>query len=168
MQHNQPATSTAAPRSDALRATALVTAALCMSLMLGACSPERDYVNPGHPDNPDSGPFSGAVMVGNTLYISGMLGLTQGADGAPAVPADPAEEARIMLDNIRDTLSEAGMTMDDLVSATIYCSDLSLYGTFHEVYRSYFTQEFPARAFIASPPLLFDAHFEMPSIAVKR
>ena len=106
-------------------------------------------------------------MVGNTLYISGMLGLVPGQT-PPAPPADPAEEARLMLDNISNTLQQAGMSMDDLVSVTVYCSDLSLYATFNEVYRSYFTSEFPTRAFIASPPLLFDARFEMQSIAVQR
>ena len=135
-----------------------------LPLLLAACEPadERIYVNPGHPAT-DSGPFSGAVKAGGTWYISGMLGLVNGE-----VPDDPAEEARVMLDNIQATLAEAGLSMNDLVHVTVYCSDLSLYGTFNEVYRSYFTEEFPARAFIASPPLLFDARFEMQSIAVKK
>ena len=59
------------------------------------------------------------------------------------------------------------MTMDDLVSVTIYCSDVSHYDAFNSVYRTYFTGNYPARAFIGSGALLFDARFEMQGIAVK-
>ena len=60
------------------------------------------------------------------------------------------------------------MTMDDLVSVTIYSPDLSLYSTFNEIYRPYFAKGFPARAFIGSGPLLFGMRFEMQAIAIKR
>jgi enamine deaminase RidA (YjgF/YER057c/UK114 family) len=58
--------------------------------------------------------------------------------------------------------------MDDLVFVQIFCSDVAHYGAFNEVYRSYFKREFPARAFIGSGKLLFDARFELQGIAVKR
>ena len=92
-----------------------------------------------------------------------MLGLENGE-----VPAEPAEEARNVLDAIKGTLEEAGMTMDDLVYVQIFCSDVSYYASFNEVYRAYFTQEFPARAFVGAGTLLFDARFEIQAIAVKR
>jgi len=57
--------------------------------------------------------------------------------------------------------------MDDLVSVQVFCPDLSLYDKFNAVYRSYFTKDFPARAFIGSGPLLRGAHFEAQAIAVK-
>ncbi len=57
--------------------------------------------------------------------------------------------------------------MDDLVSVTAYCPDLSLYDRFNAAYRSYFTGDFPARAFVGSAPLLRGRHFEMQAIAVK-
>ena len=60
------------------------------------------------------------------------------------------------------------MTMDDLVSVQVFCSDVSLYGTFNDVYKGYFTKGFPARAFLGSGPLLFGARFEVQGIAVKR
>jgi 2-iminobutanoate/2-iminopropanoate deaminase len=63
---------------------------------------------------------------------------------------------------------KAGMTMDDLVSVQIYCSDLRHYDAFNTVYRRYFTREFPARAFLGSGPLLFGARFEVVGVAVKR
>ena len=129
----------------------------------GAFADERSYIN-GRSAGDDNGPpFSGAVMVGDTLYVSGALGLVDGK-----VPEDPADEARAVLDAIKATLEEAGMTMDDLVSVQIFCSDVSHYGAFNQVYRTYFTKEFPARAFIGSGRLLFDARFEVTGIAVRR
>ena len=129
----------------------------------GALAQNRSYINPRHASEPDVLPFSGAVLTGDTLYISGMLGLVNGQ-----VPDDPAEEARVLLDSIKAALEEAGMTMDDLVYVQIFCADVADYNVFNSVYRSYFTQEFPARAFLGSGTLLFGASFEMQSIAVRR
>ena len=124
---------------------------------------DRTYIDSRNASDTDVPPFSGAVMVGDTLYLSGMLGLQNGQ-----VPDDPAEETRLIMEAFKSTLAEAGMTMDDLVSVTIYCSDVSHYDAFNSVYRTYFTREFPARAFIGSGTLLFNARFEMQAIAVKR
>jgi enamine deaminase RidA (YjgF/YER057c/UK114 family) len=57
--------------------------------------------------------------------------------------------------------------MQEVVSLTIFCPDLSLFDTFNRVYRTYFRPPFPARAFIGSGPLLFGARFEIQGIAVK-
>jgi len=96
---------------------------------------DRAYINPRSATESGVPPFSGAVLTGDTLYISGMLGLVNGQ-----VPADPAEEARVMLDSIKATLEEADMTMDDLVYVQIFCSDVAHYDAFNQVYRTYFTQ----------------------------
>ena len=116
------------------------------------------YVNPNSAASAGGSPFSGAVMVGNTLYLSGMLG--RGDTGADA--------ARNVLDSIRETLTQAGMTMDDLVNVQIFAADLDDYAAFNEVYRSYFTREFPARAFVGAGALLANARFEVIGIAVRR
>ena len=109
-------------------------------------------------------PFSDAVLAGNTLYISGRGGVDP---ATMKVPPDIGDEARLMLDGFRAVLEKAGMTMDNLVYVTVYCPDLGLYAAFNDVYRSYFSKDFPARAFIGSGPLLFGMHFEMQGIAVK-
>ena len=135
-------------------------------LVLGfgsAVAGERSYVRPSLPGG-DGPPFSGAVRVGDTLYLSGDIGL----DEDRKVPATAKEEARLLLDSIEATLKAAGYTMDDLVTVTVYCSDVKHYGDFNEVYRTYFKKEFPARAFVGSGALLFDARFELQAIAVKR
>lgn len=123
----------------------------------------RHYVRPVSADS-DGLPFSGAVMVGNTLYLSGTIGL----DENQRVPSTAEAEARLVLENVRTTLEASGMTMDDLVSVQVFCSDVAHYAAFNSVYRTYFTREFPARAFIGVGTLLFDARFEVQGIAVKR
>jgi acetyl esterase len=110
-------------------------------------------------------PLADAVMVGDTLYISGRGGVDL---ATMKVPADIKDEVKLMMEDYKTILALAGMTMDDLVSVTIYSPDLSLYGAFNDIYRTYFTKGFPARAFIGSGPLLFGMRFEMQAIAVKR
>ncbi len=109
-------------------------------------------------------PFNDAVLVGDTLYLSGRIGFKP---GTTKVPESPADEARHLLDQVVEVLKHAGMTMDNLVYVQIFCSDLSQFDTFNGVYRKYFKQDFPARAFLGSGPLLFGARFEMIAVAAR-
>ena len=125
---------------------------------------DRTYYGGRSPADGDNvTPFSGAVKVGNTLYLSGMLGLEGGQ-----VPATAEAEATNVLNAMKAALEGAGMTMNDLVMVQIYSSDVSDYGAFNSVYRTYFTTEFPARAFIGAGTLLFNARFEVLGVAVRR
>jgi 2-iminobutanoate/2-iminopropanoate deaminase len=71
------------------------------------------------------------------------------------------------MDAVKKTIEQAGLTTDDLVSVTVYCTDLELFEKFNAVYRTYFHGRFPARAFIGVNKLLLGAHFEVAGIAVK-
>jgi len=123
----------------------------------------RQYIN--MPNRPVQAPFSDGVLVGNTLYLAGRIGI----DPKTGKPPDSLEqEIRIALDGLKATLAEAKMTMDDLVYVQVYCSDVSLYDRFNAVYRTYFDKDFPARAFVGSGPLLRGGHFEIQGIAVKQ
>ena len=110
-------------------------------------------------------PFSDAVWAGETLYLSGHIGLDP-ATGRP--PADAAAEATLVLESLRETLITAGLTMNDLVFVQVFCSDVSLFGAFNKIYRGFFSDGFPARAFLGSGKLLFDARFEVQGIAVRK
>jgi 2-iminobutanoate/2-iminopropanoate deaminase len=110
-------------------------------------------------------PFSDAVWAGDTLYVSGHLGL-EAATGRP--PANATDEARLVLGAFKKTVESAGLTMSDLVSLQIFCSDVSLFDEFNAVYRTFFPDGYPARAFLGSGKLLFNARFEIQGIAVKR
>jgi len=109
-------------------------------------------------------PYSGAVLIGNTLHLAGAIGLDENLE----VPDDPTDEARNVMNAIKRNVEAAGMTMDDLVSVQVFCSDVAHYQAFNDVYRTFFTQEYPARAFIGAGTLLFGARFEVQGIAVKR
>jgi 2-iminobutanoate/2-iminopropanoate deaminase len=122
----------------------------------------RRYINL---PKPVVAPFSDAVLVGNTLYIAGRIGV----DPKTGKPPETIEhEVHIALDGMKAVLAEANMTMDDLVSVQVFCPDLSLYDKFNEVYKSYFSKDYPARAFVGSGPLLRGGHFEINAIAIKR
>jgi reactive intermediate/imine deaminase len=145
------------------RSLAALAALLCITTGSAAAqAPTRRYVDPKTPESTGS-PFSGAVMVGNTLYLSGQLGAS-----ATNKPETAELEATAVLNNVKALLAKADMTMDDLVTVTIFTSNTADYAAFNTVYRGYFTKEFPARAFIGAGPLLFGARFEVQGIAVKR
>lgn len=113
----------------------------------------------------DTLPYSDAVLIGDTLYLAGRIGVDP-ETGKP--PAELEKEIRLLLDGMKATLKEANMTMDDLVSVQIFCPDLTLYEKFNEIYRAYFIKDFPARAFIGSGPLLRGGRFEAQGVAVRR
>jgi 2-iminobutanoate/2-iminopropanoate deaminase len=116
------------------------------------------------PDRPVQAPFSDAVLAGNTLYLSGKIGLDK--SGKP--PAQVEDEIKLLLDSVKATLAQADMTMDDIVSVQVFSTDLSLFDKFNPIYRSYFGKDVPARAFIGAGSLLRGGHFELQAIAVKR
>jgi len=121
----------------------------------------RRYINgrsASNPANATQPPFSGAVVVDDTVFLSGVLGTGDTAEAA----------ATTGLTSIQTTLKAAGLTMDDLVSIQIFCPDVANYDAFNKVYRTFFTKEYPARAFLGSGPLLQGAKFEIQGIAVRR
>jgi 2-iminobutanoate/2-iminopropanoate deaminase len=122
----------------------------------------RQYV--AAPGTAPAAPFSQGVSVGGTFYVAGHVGLDPATQKA-AANADT--EAHLVLDAVKQTLSQAGLSMDDLVSVTVYCTDLSLYDAFNAVYRGYFHGKYPARAFIGVNQLVRGAHFEVAGVAVK-
>jgi 2-iminobutanoate/2-iminopropanoate deaminase len=117
------------------------------------------------PDKPVQAPFSNAILAGDTLYLAGSIGLDPKTGKAPE---KIEEEVKLLLDGYKTTLAQAGMTMDDLVYVQIYCTDLAYYDKFNAAYKTYFSKDFPARAFIGAGSLLRGGHFEMQAIAVRR
>jgi 2-iminobutanoate/2-iminopropanoate deaminase len=127
--------------------------------------PDRKFIVLPRPDAIAHAPFSDAVLVGNTLYVAGQIGLDP-ATGKPGATA--VEEAQFAMEAVKRIVKAAGMTMDELVSVQVFCADVSDFETFNSVYRTYFSDNYPARAFLGSGKLLFGARFEVTGIAVKR
>ena len=151
-----------------------VAAAFCLGLLLalpvaltvrsaGPAVAKRRAIN--LPSRPVQAPFSDAILVGDTLYLAGRIGVDP-KSGQP--PAEIEQEIRIVLEGMKATLKEAGMTMDDLVYVQVFCPELALYDQFNAVYRTYFSGDYPARAFVGSGALLRGGHFEVQAIVVKR
>lgn len=124
---------------------------------------QRSYIN--KPTERKKPPFSDAVLVGDTLYLSGHIGL----DKDNRVPSDAEAEARLVMQQFEATLKASGMGLEDLVYVQVFCSDVSNFDAWNKVYRGLFKEgSYPARAFIGSGKLLFDARFEIQGIAVKK
>jgi 2-iminobutanoate/2-iminopropanoate deaminase len=123
----------------------------------------RRYITVQPPTDKNSGPpLSAAVAVGNTVYVSGQLGIDPATH---QLGADADSEARLAMEAVQRTLQQSGLTTDDLVSVTVYCTDLTLFDRFNAVYRTFFHENYPARAFIGVKDLVRGAHFEIAGIA---
>jgi 2-iminobutanoate/2-iminopropanoate deaminase len=131
-------------------------AAACFAATIQAADTGVAQPAPPKADARPAAPFSKAIMAGDTLYVSGHIAADPATGVAPQV-----------LDDVKHTIEQAGLSMDDLVSVTVYCTDLELYDKFNAIYRGYFHGQFPTRAFIGINKLLRGAHFEVAGIAVK-
>ena len=109
-------------------------------------------------------PFSSGVLVGNTLYIAGTTGVDPNSKGRISA----TEEARLVMNQVKRLIEKSGMTMDDIVSMQVFCTDLRDYGAFNSVYKTYFHGHYPARTFVGVANLLFGARYEVNGVAIRR
>src|SRR5215831_5382968 len=112
-----------------------LVAVLLIASCVAANSEDRKYIVTSRPPGTKDLPFSDAVLVGDTLYIAGHIGL-DAKTGQP--PSSAEDEARLVMDITKKTLESQGMSMDDVVSLQVFCTDLKLYETFNAVYVTYF------------------------------
>ena len=89
-------------------------------------------------------PFSEIVRVGNTLYLSGQLGVIPGT--LKLVPGGIKEQARQTMENIKIALEAHNYSMSNIVKCTVMLADISEWGTFNEVYKTFFKEPYPARS----------------------
>ena len=102
----------------------LLLGIIAMQVNVEAAPADRSYVVPDGYEPGKSPPFSNGVMTGGTFYLAGHIGIDPATGQAPE---DTDAETRLLLDAAKATLQKAGLSMDDLVSVTIYCTDLTLY-----------------------------------------
>ncbi|MGC4085676.1 MAG: RidA family protein [Vicinamibacterales bacterium] len=105
--------------------------------------------------------LSSAIRVGNTLYVSGIIGNTQATRGN--LKAQSTE----ILARVDRTLKAAGFARTDIVDATVFMSDMTTFGDMNDVYRAWFGSRFPARATVGIGPVGDDVLLEMMFVAVK-
>jgi enamine deaminase RidA (YjgF/YER057c/UK114 family) len=109
-------------------------------------------------------PFSDGVLVGDTLYLAGRVGIDPETN---TVPADIDQELKLLFAGFEAVLTKADMAFDDLVWVQVFSPDMSLWNRFNQEYLKHFSKDLPARAFLGSGPLMRGARFEMLGIAVR-
>jgi len=110
------------------------------------------------------GPYSQAVLVDNTMYISGSLGLNPAT--SDLVPGGVEAEADQSLKNIGEVLKKAGIDYKNVVKTTVLLADINDWPKVNTVYQKYFTSNFPARAAYAVKDLPKGARVEIEAVAV--
>lgn len=117
-------------------------------------------------DAPEAiGPYSQAIKHGNALYLAGQI------------PIDPKtkqlntgsieEQTQLVLENLKAVLAANGMTMDDVVSTSVFMKDLNDFARMNAVYGTYFNNKPPARATVQVARLPRDVAVEISAIAAK-
>ena len=121
---------------------------------------ERKVVQPK--DFPVGRPYSAALLVDNTLYVSGQLG----ADWKTGKYPDGFEaEVRQCMQNVLSILREAHMGWEDVVSVQVYLTDLDLFERFNSIYLPFVKEPLPARTTVGSSNLIGPARVEVSVIA---
>ena len=110
------------------------------------------------------GPYSQGVSAGEWVFVSGQIPLR--ADGT-MVEGSVAAQTEQCLDNIREVLSGAGLTMDAVVKITVYMTDLGKFAEMNEAYAKRFRAPFPARAAVQVAALPKAAAVEIDAVAVR-
>jgi reactive intermediate/imine deaminase len=108
-------------------------------------------------------PFSEAVRVGNTLYVSGSLGNIPGTSNL--VEGGIGPETRQTLENIKAVLEKHGSSMAEVVKCTVFLADIAEWGAMNEVYVTYFPGNKPARSALGVSGLALGARTEIECIA---
>jgi reactive intermediate/imine deaminase len=149
---------TAIRNASAALAALLVTAATAIAAERAPVA----FLNSGKVLTGDL-PFSEAVRHGDTLYLSGQIGIAPGT--LKLVPGGLRAEAEQALKNIRTILEANGRTTADLIKCTVMLADMADWPAFNEVWRAFLTKPYPARSALGASGLALGAHVEVECIA---
>lgn len=109
-------------------------------------------------------PFSDGIVAGNTLYVAGQ----QGTDAKGNLVEGGVEaQTRMALENIGTVVKDAGFSMNDVVSVTVYLADIHDFADMNKVYRTILPDPKPARATVQVGGLVNNARVEISAVAVK-
>jgi 2-iminobutanoate/2-iminopropanoate deaminase len=135
---------------------------LLAALTLAACAHhwQREVIHP-QPDRP----YSQAVRVGNVYYFAGKIGVTDST--RVLASGRTAAETRNVLEAFRTLLTEQGLSLSDVVQATVYLADIADYGEMNQVYAQFFPTNPPARETVAVSGIVSGGRVEISLIAVR-
>ncbi|WP_068269161.1 Rid family detoxifying hydrolase [Caviibacter abscessus] len=110
------------------------------------------------------GPYSAYRVIGNTIYISGQLGLEPNTN---MLEKTVEEQAKQSLNNLKNILELNGFNMSNVIKTTVLLSDISDFSKVNEIYASFFSEPYPARSAFAVKDLPKNALVEIEAIAIK-
>ena len=137
---------------------AVAFVSLCSTLTVGA---QKSVVRP--PGAEPSASWSHGILVGDTLFISGM----GGEDGAGKIPGVFEAEVKQALDNVGAVLKAGGMSPGDVVSVQVYLTDAETFERMNAVYKAYFKEPRPTRTTVVVAKLVGQGHIEITAMARK-
>jgi 2-iminobutanoate/2-iminopropanoate deaminase len=111
------------------------------------------------------GPYSHAVLHGNTLFVSGQV--AKKAENGEMVLENITDETHQVMYNLKAILTEAGMDFSNVCKTTIFLTDMNNFAAVNEVYGSYFISDFPARETVQVSKLPLNVNVEISVIAIK-
>ena len=111
------------------------------------------------------GPYSQAIFIGDTLYVSGQIPLIPGT--GQLVTSNMEDATHQVMKNIRALVEEAGLKMENIVKCSIFLKNMDDFGAMNNVYASYFEGIPPARETVQVVKLPLDVSVEISCIAVK-
>ena len=112
------------------------------------------------------GPYNQAIVVNNTIYISGQICIDP--ETGSLKNKDIQEETHQVMKNLKSILQQAGMDFSHVVKTTIFLTDMHQFGEVNEIYGKYFSEDFPARETVPVSALPKFVNVEISMIAVKR
>lgn len=147
---------------------ATVAAALCVAVAgaaLAQQAPSKQVIST--PNAPEAiGPYSQAIKVGNTVYLAGQIPIDPVSKQLRA-DASIEDQTALVLNNLKAVLEADGMTMDNIVSTSVFMKDLNEFPKMNTVYATFFKSAPPARATVEVARLPRDVKIEISAIAVK-
>mgnify|MGYP004657177661 CR=1 FL=1 len=108
------------------------------------------------------GPYSQAIISGNTVYCSGQIPINPETGN---IPDTVSEQAHQVFKNITNLLESAGTSIDNVIKTSIFIKDMDDFATINEIYAEYFTQPYPARSCVEVARLPKDVFLEAEVIA---
>lgn len=146
-----------------IRTFIITIASMIFAAATASAAPER--LNSGKV-LPTTLPFSEAVKVGDTLYLSGQIGNLPGK--LALAEGGLVGETKQVMDNIKTSLEAHGYALSDLIKCTVFLADIAEWDSFNKVYATYFEAgQFPARSAFGGVDLAINARVEVECIAAK-
>lgn len=124
----------------------------------------KKIINTPHAPKP-VGPYNQAVLSGNTLFVSGQIPINPAS--GELFKGDVKEQTRIVMENLKAILAEAGMDFTHVVKCSIFLSDMKDFPLVNGVYGTYFPENAPARETVQVGALPLYADVEISCIAIK-